>query len=347
MWYQEPAKQIHNDIQHQAEQRQQQLTKPPGSLGRLEEFAIKLAAQQGKLFPKADSVRVVVFAGDHGIAEENVSAFPQVVTREMVKNFANGGAAISVLARQLNASLEVIDVGVAHDPGSLPGVINQRIATGTANFARQAAMTDAQLQLALQCGQDAIVRAVSENTELLVCGEMGIANTTPATAIAAALLKCSASELAGPGTGLDEEGVKHKAQVIDTAIELHQQELTSPMRIMQYLGGFEIAALTGAYISAAQNGLAIMVDGFIATIAALVAIQVNPSIKDWMFFSHYSAEPGYKKIITALDVKPMLDFNMRLGEGSGAAVAVSILRQACALHNDMATFAEAEVSTGE
>ena len=328
-----------------AQHRQSLLTKPPGSLGRLEQLALVLAGMQGNEKPAIDHIHITVFAADHGIAQEGVSAFPQAVTVEMIRNFSRGGAAISVLARQLGAELEVINLGTVTAHEDLARVRIQAIAPGTANFSQQAAMSNHQLAEALQVGADAAIRAQQSGAQLFIGGEMGIANTTSATALACALLDLPAQQLAGPGTGLDSDGVKHKAEVINKSVELHSAELTSALKILGHLGGFEIAALTGAYIQCAQQGSCILVDGFITTVAALVAVELNPEVKQWMLFAHASAEPGHKKLLQVLDVEPVLDLSMRLGEGSGAAMAVPVLQLACALHNNMATFAEAGVSS--
>ena len=342
-WLQQPIAAIDKQTQAQARQRQGQLTKPPGSLGRLEELAIRLAGMQATQSIALDKIHIVVFAADHGIAAEGVSAFPQAVTTEMIKNFARGGAAISVMARQLGASLEVVDVGSVTPPGPLPGVVEQRIAAGTANFLEQPAMDQEQLAQALQCGRDAVLRA--EGMQLFIGGDMGIANTSAAAAIAAALLHKPASELAGPGTGLDASGISHKARLIQSAIEKHHDVMDGdPLKVLRHVGGFEIAALCGAYLACAQQGIPFMVDGFIASSAALVAVQLNTGVRKWMFLSHRSAEPGHGRMVAGLGIEPLLDLGMRLGEGSGAAVAVPLLRMAVAIHTQMATFAEAGVS---
>ncbi len=343
-WLKVPAARLNSEAQAAAEARQAVLTKPPGALGQLESIAIRLAAMQGKEKPTLERVRIVVFAADHGIAAEGVSAFPQAVTAEMVRNFANGGAAISVAAHELNAPLEVINLGTVVDPGPLPNVSDQRIAPGTANFARQAAMTEQQLAQAMNIGRQSAERAVTKGMDLFIGGEMGIGNTSAATALACILTDNAVEVLAGPGTGLDSKGVLHKITVIKAALNLHKSKIDSPVTALQYLGGFEIAALTGAFIACAQMGVPVLVDGFIASTAALVATQQCDGVGDWLFYAHASAEPGHKHIMKALQAEPLLDMGMRLGEGSGAAVAVPLLRMACSLHNGMATFAEAEVS---
>ena len=330
-----------------AQYRQNSLTKPPGSLGRLEQLAITLAGMQAKEQPAINKVHISVFAADHGIAEEGVSAFPQAVTVEMIRNFSRGGAAISVLAKQLGAQLEVINLGTVIEHEELAQVRVQAIARGTANFSKQPAMSDSQLAEALQVGADAASCTIESSAQIFIGGEMGIANTTSATAVACALLDLPAEQLAGPGTGLDTAGVKHKAEVINRSLDLHRAAMKSPEKILSHLGGFEIAALTGAYIKCAQLGICILVDGFIATVAALVAVKINPEVKQWMLFAHTSAEPGHKTLVQTLEVEPILDLSMRLGEGSGAAMAVPVLQLACELHNNMVTFAEAGVSSKE
>ncbi|RDH81589.1 MAG: nicotinate-nucleotide--dimethylbenzimidazole phosphoribosyltransferase [endosymbiont of Galathealinum brachiosum] len=343
-WLDNPVKDVSNKFKILAKQRQNSLTKPPGSLGRMEDIAIQLSAMQFTDKPAVNNVHIAVFAADHGVAEENVSAFPQVVTLEMVKNFARGGAAISVLAKTLDAKLEVINAGTVNDHEEMLSVYNQRIAPGTQNFSKRPAMSQSQLLEALNVGSESVKRAINESADLFIGGDMGIANTTSATAIACALLNESAEKLTGPGTGLDKDGVSYKASVIQKSIELHKDNMKSPVGVLQSVGGFEIAALVGAYISCAQNSLPVLVDGFISSVAALMAIKIKPQVKQWMFFSHASAEPGHAMIMQVMDVKPLLDMNMRLGEASGAAIVVPLMRMACVLHNNMATFEQASVS---
>lgn len=324
--------------------RQAVLTKPAGSLGQLESIAVQLAAMQGTDAPSIQRPYIAIFAGDHGIAAEGVSAFPQVVTGEMIRNFARGGAAISVLAKAQNALLHVYNCGTAYPIEPLTGVTDRSIAAGTFNFLQQAAMTETQCSQALAIGKEAVENALAQGCDLFIAGEMGIANTTPATAIASTLLSVDPAQITGRGTGIDDAVLAHKIEVIRQGIERHQIALTSPLRTLQYLGGFEIAAIAGAYIAAAQAGLPILIDGFISSAAALVAVKHNPSVRDWMLFAHASAEPGHATMMQALAAKPLLDLGMRLGEGSGAGVAISLLRLACDLHNQMATFADAGIS---
>ncbi len=345
-WLKNPARALNGAALEAAQTRQMQLTKPPGSLGDLEGIAIRLAGMQSTQQPALDQVRIAVFAADHGIAAEGVSAFPQAVTGQMILNFARGGAAISVLARNLGASLEVVDVGSIGNNEAMTGVVVQKAAKGAANFRRQPAMTEVQLVAAMQAGRDAVERARQDGAQLFIGGEMGIANTSAATALACALLGRSAGEIAGPGTGLDAAGVARKAQIIDESLALHRAAMTSPLEALRHVGGFEIAALAAAYIACAQAGLPVLVDGFIASSAALVAMKIRPDAANWWFYGHASAEPGYVHLMRALDAKPLVNLGMRLGEGSGAAVALPILRLAAALHGQMATFGDAGVSEG-
>jgi nicotinate-nucleotide--dimethylbenzimidazole phosphoribosyltransferase len=343
-WLNAPAAKLDVEVQRMAETRQTTLTKPSGSLGCLETAAVRLAAMQGNAKPELREIHITVFAGDHGIAEEGVSAFPQSVTVEMVRNFASDGAAICVAARELGAKLEVINMGTVTDPGPLNGVRNNQIGPGTANFIREPAMTEDQLADALAAGRDAVERAKLAGAQLFIGGEMGIANTTSATALACALLNARSVQLAGPGTGLDASGVVRKADVIQRALDHHRPYCHAPDEALRRLGGFEIAALAGSYVACAQLGITALVDGFISSVAALVAERLHEGAKDWFLFSHISAEPGHRLVLEAMNAKPLLDLGMRLGEGSGAAVAAPLLRMACALHNGMATFAEAKVS---
>ena len=343
-WWLNPCKSIDAQSIEQAETRQQQLTKPAGSLGRLESVAVQLAGMQGQVKPTLDHLWIALFAGDHGVVAEGVSAFPQEVTGQMLHNFVNGGAAISVLARQLGASLEVVDLGTINPALNLTGVRHLNIGPGTANFVEAAAMTQTQGELALQAGRDSAQRALAAGAQLFIGGEMGIGNTTSASAVACALLDCPVVHLTGPGTGLNTAGVSHKAQVIERALALHNAQRGDALQTLYNLGGFEIAALVGAYLACAQEGVAVLVDGFICSVAALVAVRLNPQSRPWLLFGHRGAEPGHRHVLEALGADPLLDLGLRLGEGSGAALAVPLLRLACDLHGQMATFAEAAVA---
>jgi nicotinate-nucleotide--dimethylbenzimidazole phosphoribosyltransferase len=341
-WLDDEPKAIDARAAEAARARQQTLTKPPGSLGDLEMLAIRLAGWQHSEYPEVERVHITVFAGDHGIAAEGVSAFPQAVTGEMLRNFARGGAAISVLARSVGASLEVVNLGTAAPVAG--GSHDAWLGPGTASFARGAAMSETQLAAAVDAGRQSVERAVAAGAQLYIGGEIGIGNTTAAAALACALLQAAPEALAGPGTGLDAEGVARKAAVIRDALAYHAGALRSAPQILRRLGGFEIAALAGAYVRCAQVGLPAVIDGFIATAAALIASRLRPGAQAWWLFSHRSREPGHAALLAALEAQPLLDLGMRLGEGSGAATVVPLLRIACELHCGMATFAEAEVS---
>ncbi|MEY8246794.1 MAG: nicotinate-nucleotide--dimethylbenzimidazole phosphoribosyltransferase [Bermanella sp.] len=344
-WYLQAAASVQQDIIEQALAHQLTLTKPPGALGALEDVAVKLAGLQGVKNPQLERIYISVFAGDHGIAQQGVSAFPQAVTTEMVKNFASGGAAISVLARQLKAQFEVVNLGTVFAVEAHPHIIDARIAAGTQDFSQQSAMDDTQLQLALSAGCAAAERAQQHHSQLFIGGEMGIGNTSSASALAAARLNLPARQLVGMGTGISAAQLPLKVKLIDEALALHVSR--EPLEQLQALGGFEIVGLVGAYIRCAQLGIPVLVDGFISSVAALMAVAINDSLAPWLLFSHESAEPGHQKVLAALAAQPLLNLGMRLGEGSGAALVVSLLQSALALHNEMATFAEANVSEKE
>jgi nicotinate-nucleotide--dimethylbenzimidazole phosphoribosyltransferase len=341
-WYLEPCAEISEELAQKAQQRQAQLTKPAGSLGQLEQIAIELSAMQAKIAPTVDRVEIAVFAGDHGIANEAVSAFPQVVTTEMVKNFVRGGAAISVMAKQIGAGLTVVNAGTINQQGFEAPVVDKPIAFGTANIAIQPAMTALQCLQALSLGK-AILDGYDQATDVVIGGEMGIGNTTSASALATAFGVSTAEKLVGPGTGLDNNGVSHKLKMIEKALD-RVGNGRSELELLAELGGFEIVAQTCFYIRAAQQGMTILVDGFISSVAAVAACKINLNVRPWMLFSHKSAEPGHQLVLKSLNAEPLLSLQMRLGEGSGAAVALGLLRAACALHNEMATFEEADVT---
>ncbi|MAX51796.1 MAG: nicotinate-nucleotide--dimethylbenzimidazole phosphoribosyltransferase [Methylophaga sp.] len=346
-WLKQPVKAVDKTHEQKALARQQQLTKPPGSLGQLENLAVKIASLQASEIPDLTHVHITVYAADHGVMAEGVSAFPQSVTAAMIRNFANGGAAISVLAQELMAKLDVINVGTVEALEEILGVLDKRIDAGTANFCQSSAMTEQQCQQALLIGRDNVFSDI-ENTQIYIAGEMGIGNTTAATALASVLLACDPADLVGPGTGLDQQGVQHKLNVIRRALEQHTAQLDKDaLIVLQTLGGFEIAAMVGAYLTCAKQGIPVLIDGFISTVAALIAEKIQAGCKDWFIYSHQSAEPGHQVVLGALNAEPLLKLGMRLGEGSGAAVVVPLLRQACLLHNGMATFEQANISKGD
>jgi len=312
-----------------ARARERELTKPPGSLGKLESIAVRLAAIQRQDRPTSFARRVVVFAANHGVTAEGVSPYPAEVTAQMVKNIARGGAAINALARAAQAEVVVVDVGVS---------------PGTRNFAREPAMTEEEMQDALERGRAEARRARAEGVALLGLGEMGIGNTTAASAIAAALTGLPPSRVTGPGTGLDEAGRRRKIEVIERALTLHRLSPSEPLEVLRSVGGLEIAALAGLSLEAASQRLAVVVDGLIASAAFAIAAKLEPGVKDYAFFSHLSTEPGHRALLDFLGAEPLLDLGLRLGEGTGAALAMPVLGAAVAAHNDMATFKDAGVS---
>jgi nicotinate-nucleotide--dimethylbenzimidazole phosphoribosyltransferase len=308
-----------------ARARQARLTKPAGSLGRLEEIAIWLAAWQRRHPPALDRPLCLVFAGNHGVTARGVSAYPSEVTRQMVANFAAGGAAINQLCQTYDAKLRVLDLELDRP---------------TADFTQGPAMTEAECATALEAG----FRAVERGHDLLLLGEMGIGNTTAAAALSAALFGGGGAAWAGPGTGLDAAGVGRKARVVDMALAWHGAALADPLQALRRLGGREIAAITGAVAAARLVGIPVVLDGFVATAAAAPLAKLASGALDHCLAGHVSAEPGHGRLLAALGLEPLLALGMRLGEASGAAVALGVLRGAVAAHTGMATFAEAGVS---
>jgi nicotinate-nucleotide--dimethylbenzimidazole phosphoribosyltransferase len=319
------------------------LTKPPGSLGALEDLAVQLSAITGKLKPSVTPAAVIVFAADHGVAGEGVSAFPQEVTAQMVANFANGGAAINVFARQIGARIEVVDVGVASEL-ALPGVVNAKVRSGTANMLTDDAMQMEEALAAIDAGIAAVKRASEAGSQCIIVGEMGIANTTASSAMLAAFTEQPVASLVGTGTGINSAQQAHKINVIERAISARQASPEQPLTVLAKLGGLEIAAMTGAYLGAASLRLPTIVDGFIAIVAALTACRVCPAVRGYLVFGHRSQEPGHALALAALEAKPLLDLGMRLGEGSGAALAYPLLQAAAAMMAEMATFTDAGIS---
>lgn len=346
-WINHPCQEPSDTFRTQATLRQQLLTKPPGSLGQLETLAIELAALQHTAHPSADPACVCIFAADHGVTAQNISAFPASVTAQMLANFAAGGAAIAVLAKQLQMPLHVYDVGsFAREP--ISGVITDKVCYGSADISQHAAMDAPALQQVFDVGRRATQSAQQEGACLLILGEMGIGNTTAATALACSLTGLQPNQLTGAGSGLDTDRQAHKQAIIEQVIALHQPSIdeasTPALEALRRVGGLEIAAMTGAIIAAAQAGIPVLIDGFIVTAAALAATCINPAVRAWLLFSHQSDEHGHVQLLAALNATPLVQLGMRLGEGSGAALAQPLLRLACALHNDMATFEEAAVA---
>jgi len=323
------------------------LTKPQGSLGRLEELALQLFLVQEGQAPAVDPMRIYTVAGDHGVNDEGVSVFPQEVTRQMILNFLNGGAGINVLAGTAGAQLYVVDAGSCGGGyDEHPNLIQAKIAPGTANLAKGPAMTQEQCLEALLLGIDLADRAHADGVKVLGTGDMGISNTTPSTALYCAYLRLEPEAMTGPGTGLDAEGVVSKAAVIRRGLTVNKEVVESgdAIGILAALGGLEIATLAGLILGGAKNRQLICVDGFISTAAYTAAVKICPTVKEYCVISHASAEPGHAKAVAELELKPFLDLGFRLGEGTGAACAMYLVRSAADIYNKMASFADAGVS---
>ena len=319
-------------------------TKPPGSLGVIETLAARIARIQGTLSPCLRRCRLTLFAGDHGVASEGVSAYPQAVTRQMVANFLAGGGAANVFARANDVGLEVVDAGIAGDPLDAPGLVSRRIAPGTRNFAVEPAMTREQYDTALRAGIElGAGSGAASAADAAAFGEMGIANTSSAALLAHKLAGASLDALIGRGTGLDDDGLARKRRVLARAAARNADRLSPDDALREY-GGFEIVMMAGAMIGAARAGAVVIVDGFIASAAALAADGLAPALRDYLVFAHRSAEAGHEAMLDAFGARPVLDLEMRLGEGTGALLAWPILRSAAAMLSDMASFGSAGVS---
>ncbi len=319
-------------------------TKPVGSLGILEQVAIQLASVAGTPTPTVDPARIIIFAADHGISEAGVSAYPRSVTREMLRNFSRGGAAINVISRSVGASVEVIDVGVDDEGEELPGIVRAKVRRATRSFLSEAAMTSGELMQAIGVGRQVAVRARGDDVVLLGIGEMGIGNSTSAAALLSAFTGIGAHSTVGSGTGVSGPSLDNKRAVVDRAVAKHAASRADSMLTMQCLGGLEIAAMSGAMMQAAEDGMNVVVDGFISTVAAVFACDIAPQTRPALHFSHLSAEPGHSIALGIVRGRPLLDLGMRLGEATGAALALPILRAAAAVLREMASFEEAGVS---
>ncbi len=326
------------------ENRQGQLTKPPGRLGQLENLAMQLAGIQGRERPSVQRKAVIVAAGDHGIAAEGTSAYPQEVTTQMVLNFLHGGAAINVLARHAGARVVVVDMGVVTDLDEHPSLYRRKIAYGTQNMRYGPAMTEGQAWQALQAGLEVVQAEVQQGLDVIAVGEMGIGNTTASAATVAALTGLAPEAVTGRGTGIDDQGLQRKITVISEALAINRPNPQNPLDVLAKVGGLEIAGLVGVILGAAASCIAILIDGFIASTAALLAVAFNPAVKPYLLATHQSVEIGHRVILSELGLNPLFDLGLRLGEGSGAALAFHLLEAAVRILNEMATFAEAGVS---
>ena len=332
-----------------AKKREDMLTKPKGSLGRLEELAIDIASMKRQEIPQLNRKMIFTFAGDHGVVEEGVSAFPQEVTLQMVCNFINNGSAINVLARQAGADMVIADLGVAAEMDiQHPNFRNRKISAGTGNFTKGPAMTSEEAVKAITTGIDIFEEEHrKEPIDLVGIGEMGIGNTTPATAILAVISGENIESIVGRGTGIDDDGVIRKITAIKKAIAFNQPGKDDGIDILQKVGGYEIGGLAGVILAAARHKVPVLVDGFISTAAALIAQLLNPVVCQYILASHRSEERGHEKMLEILNKKPILDLGMRLGEGTGAALAMHVVEAAVRIINEMATFESAGVSNKE
>jgi nicotinate-nucleotide--dimethylbenzimidazole phosphoribosyltransferase len=321
-----------------------QLTKPPGSLGRLEELALKLVEMSGREPPAADLPAIFTLAGDHGVVSEGVSAYPQIVTTQMVENFLRGGAAVNVLARYAGARVVVADLGVAGPLPAHPELIVKKVAAGTQNFARGPAMSRDQALEAIDAGWDLVEAEWSRGLDLIGTGEMGIGNTTSASAITTVITGVPVESVTGRGTGIDDATRLRKVAAIRRALELNRPDPRDGLDVLTKVGGFEIGGLVGVILAGAAHKIPVVVDGFIAAAAALVAVTLKPEVRHFLLASHRSAEPGHDAILRHLGLTPYLDLQMRLGEGTGAALAFTLIRAAVKIYTEMATFKSAGVS---
>ena len=322
-------------------------TKPIGSLGRLEEFARRFAAISGSLNPSTSGKVIYTFAGDHGIVEEGISAFPKEVTPQMVYNFLRGGAGVNVLARHAGADVRVVDVGVDHDFEPRDGLIVRKVARGTKNFTRDAAMTRDEALAAINVGIEMARAAKAEGLAMVGTGEMGIGNTTPSSAIIAVISGKSVREVTHRGTGINDTALQHKIEVIERGLALNRPNPLDPLDVLTKVGGLEIAGIAGLVLGCAANRLPVVVDGFISTAGALIASELHPNVKDYIFAAHQSVEVGHRFMLERIGVQPILDLNLRLGEGTGAALAMSLIEAGVKILKEMATFEEAGVAEGE
>lgn len=321
-------------------------TKPPGSLGRVEELATQICAIQQTLEPEADPARLLIFAGDHGMVEEGVSAWPSEVTAQMVANFINGGAAANVFARTNDITITVIDAGVATDLAHAENLVHANIRNGTRNAMHENALTADEVEAALEFGAGIAHDAVNKGTKTILLGEMGIGNTSSATLLAHAVEGIGIEPLTGPGAGLDAPGVQRKCEILKK-IAARAPGRLEPAKALSAFGGLEIAMMSGALIGAAASGAIVLVDGFIASAAALCALRARPEAMEYVVFAHCSKEPGHTLLLEALGAEPLMRLDLRLGEGTGALLAFPLLRNACAMVNEMATFESAGVSGKE
>ncbi len=330
-----------------AQSRQDTLTKPPGSLGRLETLSIQIAGIQGKAHPVIRDKAIITMAGDHGVVAEKTGNWPQEVTAQMVYNFLHGGAGINVLARQVGARITIVDMGVAADLKPDPRLLSRKIGHGTRNMCLGPAMTEKQARQAIETGIEIVTGEAAGGLDIVGTGDMGIGNTTASSAICAIMTGKPVSEVTGRGTGLTDEQLARKIEVINRALAANNPDPSRPLDVLAKVGGFEIGGLAGVMLGAAAKRIPVVIDGFISGAAALIAAALAPLLKEYLIPAHASAESGHPALLRYLGLKPLLDLNMRLGEGTGAALGIFLAEAAARTLNEMATFAEAGVAEGE
>ena len=327
--------------------RQNILTKPPGSLGRLEDLSVQLAGIQGSPIPQIKDKAIITMAGDHGVVAEKIGNWPQEVTAQMVSNFVHGGAGINIIARQIGARVITVDMGVASDLENSPNLLVKKVGYGTRNMSSCPAMTEKQARTAIETGIELVNTEVAKGLDIVGTGDMGIGNTTPSSAICAAITGRAVEEVTGRGTGLTDEQLVHKIEVIKRALAVNHPDPGKPIEVLAKVGGFEIGGLTGVILGAAANRTPVVIDGFISGAAALIAAGLAPRVKDYLIAAHLSVESGHRSMLQYLGLEPLLDLHMRLGEGTGAALGIFLSEIAARILAEMATFAEAGVSEGD
>ncbi|BAT71739.1 nicotinate-nucleotide--dimethylbenzimidazole phosphoribosyltransferase [Thermosulfidibacter takaii ABI70S6] len=340
---------VSKELLEAAQKRLDNLTKPKGSLGRLEELGKRFVAIRGDLEERVRGKIVFVFAGDHGVTEEGVSAFPKEVTQQMVLNFLNGGAGISVISRFAGADVKVVDIGVGADLRHLEpkGLVVRKVGFGTNNIAKGPAMSREQAIEAIKVGYDLVKEAFKKGYNLFAVGEMGIGNTTPSSAIYAVITRKKVEEVTGKGTGIDDEALKKKIEVVKRAIEVNKPDPQDPVDVLSKVGGFEIGGMTGVMLAGAALKVPVVVDGFISTASALLAVSLKPEVKDYLIFAHKSQAFGHQAVLEYLGVEPLLDLGLRLGEGTGAVIGMWLTQLGEKILHEMATFEDAAVARGE
>jgi nicotinate-nucleotide--dimethylbenzimidazole phosphoribosyltransferase len=338
-------KPIDPSLLHETQLRLDNLTKPKGSLGKLEEFAKRIVAITCKKNPYLEKKVIFTIAGDHGVTEEGVSAYPSAVTAQMVYNFLRGGAGVNVLARHVGAKVIVVDMGVAEDLQPHPELIIKKIAKGTSNFAKGPAMTREQALKAIETGIDIVEYAIlKDGIDIIGTGEMGIGNTTPSSAITSVFTGQPVEHVTGRGTGIDDATYERKINVIKQAIDINKPDPSDPIDVLSKVGGFEIGGLVGVVLAGVANKIPVVIDGFISSAAGLIAVELKPEAKDYIFSAHASVEIGHRAILEKMGLLPILDLKMRLGEGTGAVLAMNLIDAGVKILNEMASFDEAGVS---